>query len=320
MSEKRKSVEDVLREAGVQDLDSIERPDLSGLYDSLPPENPAERKLHDTVLIHAEAYWQAMRAERPEVDGMFGSAPNKIGPPGPVVTFDRSTDGTCCRPNANGITFASTACKGPCYARKLENYTDVRARHEANDRLATDPNIDLAKLVIGRLQASTHNTRRIDYLRLHDAGEFDTVQYAEAWVRICTACYWVKFWVYTRSHTDPNILRVLRKLNHLSNVKVVLSYDRAMAVPPDDFAHAYFAVDDDDAPPPGAPKPLVVFRRVRNTPVPHILDRYFVCLHELGNDSPAPDCVNCQRCLPANPSYEPLDDVGFSYGTWLDGL
>jgi len=85
--------------------------------------------------------------------------------------------------------------------------------------LAHDGGDEFVTVMIDMVRESV---RRIgeDYFRGHDAGDFYSVPYVDAWYRVCEALPHVLFWFPTRSHVVPNLLPALQRLNSLPNVTV----------------------------------------------------------------------------------------------------
>ena len=57
------------------------------------------------------------------------------------------------------------------------------------------------------------------YMRVHDSGDLFSPAYTRAWIRICVALSWVRFWFPTRSWQAPWV-DTIRELAALPNVTV----------------------------------------------------------------------------------------------------
>jgi hypothetical protein len=57
------------------------------------------------------------------------------------------------------------------------------------------------------------------YMRVHDSGDLFSAAYTRAWIRICSALCWVRFWFPTRSWRAP-WFEVIKELAALPNVTV----------------------------------------------------------------------------------------------------
>jgi hypothetical protein len=62
-------------------------------------------------------------------------------------------------------------------------------------------------------------------LRIHDVGDFHSVDYVSAWIRSVAQRPKCKFWFYTRSFADPAILAALSELASFANCSGLLSID-----------------------------------------------------------------------------------------------
>jgi hypothetical protein len=64
------------------------------------------------------------------------------------------------------------------------------------------------------------NYSRHNYVRLHDSGDFFSIEYIEAWQQIVKKCRGKKFFSPTRRYLDKQILKQLIKLNAIPNVVI----------------------------------------------------------------------------------------------------
>lgn len=131
------------------------------------------------------------------------------------------------------------------------------------------------------------------FFRIHVVGDFFSPEYVDIWRRLAKANPQKTFLTYTRSWTDPGILKALRKLGALPNVRLWYSYDRSMEIPPGDYPHAYMSVSDTDIP----EEECLVFRTNRRTFVKK-LGGFQVCPKEQGNPKmKSLTCSKCKLCL-----------------------
>lgn len=110
---------------------------------------------------------------------------------------------------------------GSCYARKgnyrLPSVVDIQAARTAWTRAAVADgsfgqkmHCDLAYLAWGDVQ----------YFRIHDAGDFFSPRYVDAWAEVARSLPHVQFWAPTRSYLVRPILDRLVELNKLPNVTI----------------------------------------------------------------------------------------------------
>ena len=125
---------------------------------------------------------------------------------------------------ANGVKQntcpAALACRAVCYAKQgTYRFANViKARHH---NLALSQRADFAALIIADLSALIVKTPRkrkpYNVVRLHDAGDFYSQEYLNAWATVAAAYPDVTFYAYTKSvHLDmssiPNNLRITQSL------------------------------------------------------------------------------------------------------------
>ena len=119
------------------------------------------------------------------------------------------------------LSDTATVC-GSCYARKgnyrfpsVVNVQDARTRW-TRDRVADGT---FASLMIPEILSATL-TSAVPYFRIHDAGDFFSPRYVDAWIEVCRALPNVQFWAPTRSFLIPSILARLAVLASLPNVTI----------------------------------------------------------------------------------------------------
>ena len=82
-------------------------------------------------------------------------------------------------------------------------------------------------------------------LRIHVTGDFDTVTYIEAWIRLLHQHPWVSAWGYTRSWRIPELLPILEELRKLPNIQLFASMDSSIEeLPPIGWRRAWLEGDE----------------------------------------------------------------------------
>lgn len=90
-------------------------------------------------------------------------------------------------------------CAPLCYARQgTYRFPNVKARHEANLMMVLDDLPGWEAQMTAELQHKRYQDR---WVRCHDAGDFFSREYTEAWMRIMRAAPGVRFYAYTKSVT-----------------------------------------------------------------------------------------------------------------------
>lgn len=157
----------------------------------------------------------------------FGEGNTKVGED--VFTFSLPAKKSC--------PGASAWCLKRCYAWRYEQRRPAcRKAYASNLALANAPE-RFAETVIGVLP------RILPCFRIHVSGDFHTVQYAEAWIRICQAFPQTLFWGYTRSWAAPELREPLERLRDQPNIQLFASVDPTMPLPPRGWRRAYVATD-----------------------------------------------------------------------------
>lgn len=81
-------------------------------------------------------------------------------------------------------------------------------------------------------------------LRLHISGDFDTVEYIDAWIARLQERPDVKMFCYTRSWRVPSLLPALERMRLLPNVQVLASMDKSIPeMPPKGWRRAWIDGD-----------------------------------------------------------------------------
>jgi hypothetical protein len=191
----------------------------------------------------------------------------------------------------------SGLCAKLCYATKGHyRYASVQQREAINEEMRKQPNW-VARVVS---QIALHDIRKV---RIHTSGDFDSVEYAESWVKIAEKRTETRFWAYTRSWATPEILAVLDRFSRLPNVSLWHSCDKETGMPPrrKRCKRAYLAVSDTDLP---TYKVDLIFRNYRFTKQVR-MGGVMVCPAERQRATKRPDgslpnkttCAQCKICF-----------------------
>ncbi len=115
---------------------------------------------------------------------------------------------------------AALACRGVCYAKQgTYRFPNVVAARHHN--LSLSQRSDFADLIIADLANKVVKSRKCrkpyNVVRLHDAGDFYSQDYLDAWAKVAAAYPAVIFYAYTKSvHLDmsaiPQNLRITQSL------------------------------------------------------------------------------------------------------------
>ena len=85
--------------------------------------------------------------------------------------------------------------------------------------LASDDGAEFVRIMVDMIRESVSACGESRF-RGHDSGDFFSVPYVDAWIRIAVALPDVTFWFPTRSHIVPNLQEALDRLNSLRNVVI----------------------------------------------------------------------------------------------------
>ena len=133
---------------------------------------------------------------------------------------------------------ATPWCSTHCYAKRgRQRFPSVVARYESNHARLQEPGgLDAFVREVGR-ELREHVAAAC---RIHDAGDFHSVAYTEAWARIARASPHVSFCAYTRSWRVPGLRASLERLRRLPNVHLFASVDPSTRqAPPKGWRVAY---------------------------------------------------------------------------------
>jgi hypothetical protein len=189
---------------------------------------------------------------------------------------------------------ATRSCLLVCYALDfLFLYVKQnRLKYEANLARAQDTDRFAADMI------AEIRWKLVKFLRIHVGGDFFSIAYIRAWIRIARSCKRTTFLFYTRSWRVPEFRPALIELAALPNVCAFWSEDRDSG--PSNFPvgrRCFLMIEPADATlvPPG----VLVFRHHTRLPAKWIHGSW-VCPKEQGTHSTV-TCSTCQRCLTPMP-------------------
>jgi hypothetical protein len=184
---------------------------------------------------------------------------------------------------------ASPSCRRECYALRgrFHFLRDAYRRY-----LAESQEEGFAAKMIGEIRR-----RWAGCVRIHVAGDFYSAEYVRKWVAIAQACPGTRFYVYTRSWRNPDIVGALEELSRCRNVRLWYSCDHDTGIParvPRRVKLAWMQTSADDIP----TRADLVFRvqRLRKT-VAKRVNLALVCPVENGATGHRTDCGRCRVCI-----------------------
>jgi hypothetical protein len=187
------------------------------------------------------------------------------------------------------------ACGLVCYAMGFLFYVRQNlTRHRRQWERAERAPVQFATDIIAEIR-----WKRVGILRIHVSGDFFSIPYIRAWVRVARACRRVTFLFYTRSWRVPALAPHLVELASLPNVYAWWSEDRDSGrcdLPVG--RRCYLCIDqgDEDAVPPDVD---LVFRDDTRIPRKWI-GSVWVCPKEQGVEHGL-TCSTCRRCFVPGP-------------------
>ena len=107
--------------------------------------------------------------------------------------------------------------KPACYAQRGRHH-NPRVKKSMDERFKVSKRSDFVEKVVDELSRK----RKVQYFRIHAAGDFYDEAYVRKWIAICKALPHIKFWAATR-RTD--LKKAIRELDALPNVIVRESLD-----------------------------------------------------------------------------------------------
>lgn len=180
-------------------------------------------------------------------------------------------------------------CYFACYAQKGHFAgPNVIARFAENDTMRMQD--DFVQRVIGQIASE-----RIETVRVHVSGDFDSSEYIQKWIDIATSRKRTQFFAYTRAWAVDRLLEPLERLAALPNFQLWLSADRSGKVPPmiDGTRVAYMAADDDDV----ADYHVDIVFRVKRTTTQTRQGGVIVCPTERSSLKGKAKCSTCRLCF-----------------------
>jgi hypothetical protein len=146
---------------------------------------------------------------------------------------------------------AALACRGVCYAKQgTYRFKNVVAARQHN--LDLSQRADFADLIIADLASmvvkSPRKRKPYNVVRLHDAGDFYSQSYLDAWCKVAAAYPDVIFYAYTKSlHLDlsaaPSNLRITQSLGGKYDNLVNLGKPHSRIFSNDEARQAAFYID-----------------------------------------------------------------------------
>lgn len=128
-----------------------------------------------------------------------------LGKPSKMPGYSTSLPASACIVGAKLAKVAGSVC-ADCYAMK-GHYTFPSVREGLSKRLAAlhDP-----QWVEGMITLVGHYTDRSDpYFRIHDSGDFQSVEHVLQWVEVARALPWVKMWAPSREVAMVKMARAM---------------------------------------------------------------------------------------------------------------
>ena len=183
----------------------------------------------------------------------------------------------------------SSACSS-CYAQR-GRWTFAKVQESLHRNWEASRHPFFAERMIREIRK-----RRVHVVRIHASGDFYSVSYIRAWLRIARNCPWVTFYAYTRSWRLSGLRVELEELAALSNVRLWYSADRDTGMPtelPEGVRVAWLQEDADD-PIPGGVDLVFRIHRLRRQPAKRI-GLTLVCPVEQGSGN-STTCTSCGLC------------------------
>jgi hypothetical protein len=180
-------------------------------------------------------------------------------------------------------------CYFACYARKGHFASSFpQERFKANDAMRMQD--DFTQRVIGQIASE-----RIETVRVHVSGDFDSPEYIQKWIDIATSRKNTRFFAYTRAWAVARLLPHLERLAALPNFQLWLSADRSGKVPPEieGTRVAYMAADDNDV----AEYHVDMVFRVKRTTAQTRQGGVIVCPTERSSLKGKTKCETCRLCF-----------------------
>jgi hypothetical protein len=130
--------------------------------------------------------------------------------------------------------FPTSGC-GVCYAQGFRYMSAAAKRHGTSwiySYLARHEVTVLRDIILSEIQAALIKARRLGLrlaVRIHEAGDFFSIEQITMWQEIARANPDVIFWAYTRSDLVPSLTDALVGLASIDNVHLRASFDPVMS-------------------------------------------------------------------------------------------
>lgn len=149
------------------------------------------------------------------------SSPSKM----PCYSWSIPAGETCPGAKLSIVMHGDNAVCTECYAEKgfyrmpSTQNAQLTRRAWLGRSLAHDGGEEFVTVMSGLIRRSVRACGK-PLFRGHDAGDFYSVPYINAWVRIVSALPDVRFWFPTRSYIVPNLVDALKRFAALPNVSL----------------------------------------------------------------------------------------------------
>ena len=128
-----------------------------------------------------------------------------LGKPSKMPGYSTSLPATACKVGMRLAKVAGSVCSS-CYAMK-GHYTYPSVKQGLHKRLEALHN---PQWVDGMITLVGHYTDPDDpYFRIHDSGDFQSVEHVLQWVEVARALPWVQFWAPSRERSMIRLARAM---------------------------------------------------------------------------------------------------------------
>ena len=142
-----------------------------------------------------------------------------LGKPSKMPGYSTSIPATACKVGMKLAKVAGSVCSS-CYAMKGHyHYPDVKAGLQRRLDALHNP-----QWVEGMIKLVGHYTDPDDpYFRIHDSGDFQSIEHVLNWVEVARALPWVKFWAPSREIAMIKLAMKIMDVEWPDNLVVRLS-------------------------------------------------------------------------------------------------
>ncbi len=297
-------------------LEDFPTPDLSD-YADIGWDTPAERiawEEHVQLLRECREHFEETAHRHPRLFPREPAGHRKsvfstngyVGSPGESLTWNIAREESCFKKH-DGVRIASPLCYKLCYVDRLERgRPGLAPKSRRNAKIRALPNFP--RIFVGAWEyESLHRWREPSLIRLHSAGDFDSVPYLADFVEIAQMLPDVRFLAFTRCWRWKHLHAAVRQLAAQPNVFLHLSYDSTSGSPPAiPGAWTTPLLEKNDVPPPLRPTDCRAFRTrlVYEPPLKSVRDgrlRTIVCPQKSGAGDGDLSCLACGACLKRPP-------------------